>query len=238
MSLQVINRNIPNLLKRFGQTIKHYPSRICSCVAENNGMPKLNHTCMYGFYFDEPETVIGIRTQVSYKYLNQPHGRIYNGGATFTIPKFNLQGVEQKAWTKIAHGDILVLDNKTRRDTDILIRGVRDYLFAFDVIEVLSISRNNVKYTAGTDYTVTEGSSVAAGKLTTINWQTGKGPENGDTFTVEFTCKQQFKIWEDGGQDRGTDEDELPKKVVAVLRRFVNPEPQEINTIEPFGKIY
>lgn len=271
--LSVIDPNIKKSIVRFGQTIKHYPSRLCSCLGENNGSPILNHGCNIGYYYLDPEIIKGIRTQVSFKYLNQPHGRIYNGGAIFTIPKFNIDDVEQKAWKIIAHGDILVLDNKTRRNTDILTRKVRDYLFAFDVTEVVSIYRNETKYVQGVDFHISEniidvegdqgdeqdmeteegsgnvGSTAYegleydstknwAGKTTSVTWLPGKGPADGETYVVEFICKQQFKVWADGGMDRGTDNEELPKKLVTVLRRFVNYEQSLIDEIEFKQKVF
>jgi hypothetical protein len=238
MGLSVIDPNIKLSLQTFGQTIIHYPSRICSCVGENNGVPRLDHTCIQGFYFDTPETIIGIRTAVSYKLLNTSFGRALNGGATFTIPRLNLSNVEQQCWKKIARGDILALENKTRRDTDILIRGTRDVLYAFNVSEILSIYRNNTKYELTEDYTLSETTTSAAAKLMQINWVTDKGPATGETYSVEFTCKQQYKVWDDGGQDRGTDVDQLPKKVIAVLRRFINPAPIPLTNIEIDTDIY
>lgn len=271
--LNVIDPNIKNSLIRFGQTISYYPSRICNCIAENQGAPKKNHTCNIGYYFMQPETIIGIRTQMSFKYLNQPHGRIYNGGAIFTIPKLNLENVEQRAWKTIAHGDILVLDNKFRRDTDILTRGSRDFLFAFDVTEILSIYKDETKYEQGIDFIFSENiidvegdqgdeqdmeteestgefdddtyegleydtTKNWAGKTTTITWLPDKGPEQGESYSVEFICKQQFKVWEDGGMDRGTNDEELPKKLLTVLRRFVNYEQNIIDEIEFQQKVF
>jgi hypothetical protein len=256
--LSIIDKNITRSIKKFGQTVKWYPSRLCSCVGKD-GVPQLNHTCNMGFYYDDPEVIKAIRTQVSYKYLNTPYGRIYNGGATFTIPKF-VNVTEQNAWYKIAHGDVLVLDNKTRRETDVLYRGVRDYLYAFDVTEILSVYSNNIKYIEGIDFNVYtnpmefednepmqfeddilmefENSGIGAKNLLHIDWLPGKGPEEREYYSVEFVSKQQYKVWEDGGQDRGTDDDELPKKVVCVMRRFVNPEYQPLDNVDIKQEVY
>jgi len=234
--LKIIDENIVRSLRRFGQTVKHYPGTLCSCIGENNGVPLLNHTCNQGYYYGAPETIVAIRTAISYKYLNTPQGVIYDGGATFTIPRLNLSGVEQRAYSTIIHGDILVCENKTRRDTDILKRGVRDFIYAFDVTEVLGIYKNSAKY-ASSNYTITEAISIA-GKLMTIVWNTGKGPEVGESYTVEFICAQQFKVWEDAGSDRGTDENRLPKKMLTVLRRFVSPVENNLDTVETQQELY
>ena len=261
--LRVIDENIVRSLRRFGQTVKHYPGTLCSCIGENNGVPLLNHTCNQGYYYGAPETIIAIRTAISYKYLNSPQGVIYDGGATFTIPRLNLSGAVQNAYSIITHGDILVCDNKTRRDTDILKRGVRDFIYAFDVTEILGIYLNGVKY-AATDYIVIEdvyktvvdnnelpiadengtptgevrAKADIAGKLMTVHWEPGKGPADGASYTVEFICNQQFKVWDDAGSDRGTDENRLPKKMLTVLRRFVTPVENNLDTVETNQELY
>ena len=223
MSLRIIDPNIRKLLQRFGQTYKYYPARLCYCVEDNNGNYLPNHTCNHGFYFGTAQTITVIKTQFNEKFLNSPQGVIFNGGAQFTIPKFNLAEVEQPVWKTIAHGDVLASLTKIRRDTDILLRGVRDKIYAFDVKEVLTVSRGVTIYTASTDYTVSE-QTFDAGKLTVINWITGRGPATGETYAVEFTCLHQFKVWDEAAMDRGTDIDDLPRKIKCVLRRFINPE--------------
>lgn len=223
MSLRVIDSSVRKLLQRFGQTCKYYPARLCSCVEENNGNYLPNHTCNHGFYFGSAQTISVIKTQFSEKLLNSPQGVIFQGGAQFTIPKHNLAGVEQPAWKTIAHGDVLASLTKTRRDTDILLRGIRDKIYAFDVKEVLTVSRGAVVYTPTIDYTVSE-QTFDAGKLTVINWVAGRGPAQGETYSVEFIALHQFKVWDEAAMDRGTDTDDLPRRIKCVLRRFLNPE--------------
>ncbi|MDQ7818667.1 MAG: hypothetical protein RDU14_16700 [Melioribacteraceae bacterium] len=228
MGLRVIDNSIRGSLQRFGQTYKYYPARLCSCVEENNGNFLPDHTCNHGFYFGTAQTIIVIKTQFNEKFLNSQQGVIFNGGAQFTIPKLNLAGVEQPAWKTIAHGDVLASLTKIRRDTDILLRGTRDKIYAFDVKEVLTVSRGATIYTPITDYTVSE-QTFDAGKLTVINWVTDAqqvvhGPATGEAYAVEFTCLHQFKVWDEAAMDRGTDTDDLPRKIKCVLRRFTNPE--------------
>ncbi len=263
MGLYIIDANIARSMRRFGQTIKYYPGRLCACVGENNGVPLPNHTCNQGWYYDTVQIIEGIRTAINYKILASPQGRIYNGGATFTIPKFDLGGNLQSAHSTIAHGDVLVLDNKTRRDTDVLQRGIRDFIYAFDVTQILSVyDSNNNKYVEGTDFVWDNypakfgeakfGQAVmgtdlirpnldlnsVVGGLSTITWLDGKGPADQTYYTVEFICKQQYRVWDDGGQDRGTDDDELPKKVLCVLRRYVNPTENPADNVDVNQAIY
>lgn len=228
MGLRVIDSRIRNLLSRFGQTYKYYPARLCNCVEDNNGSFLPNHTCNHGFYFGSPETISVIKTQFNEKFLNSQQGVIFQGGAQFTVPKFDLGGVEQRAWTTLAHGDVLASLTKIRRNTDILRRGVRDKIYAFDVKDILTVSQGTTIYVSGVDYEASE-QTFDAGKLTVISWLLDEhsnqlGPANSETYAVEFTCLHQFKVWDEAAMDRGTDTDELPRKIKCVLRRFTNPE--------------
>lgn len=217
MSLKITDPNITLLMDTYGMPLKYYSGRLCSCVTENGGIPKIGCGCNLGFWYGASEDVYGIRTSIDYKYLNTPQGRIYDGGAKFTIPKF-YNDVEQLAFKKLAHGDVVVVTGKSRRDTDILTRGTRDYLFAFDVKEILTVSQQNKIYVQGQDFSLT-------GRA--INWLSGEGaeaPADGTTYAVEFICEQQYKVWDAGAKERGTDAEELPKAVLCVLRRFVEQE--------------
>lgn len=239
MALTIIDKNISRSILKFGQTAKYYQSRICSCIADNDGSFSPDHSCNQGFFYAAPETVQLIRTQISTKYLNQPNGHIFIGGAHFTFPKF-YNGVEQKIWENIARGDVIVLENKIRRDSDILKKGVRDTLHAFDITEILSIYSGNTQYIEGTDFELVENedSSIFTGNTGTINWLGANEPEINEHYTVEFKCNAQYRIWDDGAGDRGTDDEDLPKKVVAVTRKFVNPDTNVIDNIEVSNEVW
>ena len=228
MPLKTIDKDIRKLMKRFGTSASWYPSRLCSCVGRNNGSFELGHTCNQGFYYATPVTVQLIRTQISQRTLNSPQGRIFNGGATFTIPK-NVNGIEQRIWEEIAHGDIIVIPNKSRRDTDILLRGVRDKLQAFDVSKILNVYKDETQYLEGTDFNVSGNDIV---------WVDTKGPGDGENYSVEFLCSHQYRIWEDAATSRGTSEDDLPKRVQSILRRYVNPATNVMDTYNFEQEIY
>jgi hypothetical protein len=66
----------------------------------------------------------------------------------------------------------------------------------------------------------------------------GHGPADGESYTVEFTCKQQYRIWADDGTDRGNDTEDLPKRIVCPLRRFVSFEENPIDSAIFTEKIY
>jgi hypothetical protein len=101
---------------------------------------------------------------------------------------------------------------------------VRDKLFAFDISEIISVSQKNKLYRLGIDFNF-DG--------TTLLWNNEDEPEQGSYYTVEFNCKQQFKVWEVGAKDRGTQDDEIPKVVLCTLRRYIEQETQ--NPLDNFN---
>jgi len=214
----VTDDNFGMSVEHYRQTFKYYAGRLCTCIGENNGQPDPKCGCDLGYWYDEPETIYGIRQDMKMRYTNTPSGVIYNGDCKITIPQY-YDNKLQNAYKLITKGDVIVLENKYRRDADILRRNVRDKILAFDVQEVLSVSYKNFKYQKDLDYTVED---------RTIIWLGRNEPE--DHYSVEFICAQQYKIWDNGAKDRGTDENQLPRLVIGVLRRYVNQE--EINTID------
>lgn len=234
--LEVIDQNFSLLMGRTQQTMKYYPGSACACLKENDGSFDPSCGCMQGYWYSSPETIVVMRQQVSTKILNTPNGIIYNGGAQITLPKV-YDGTTQNAHKTIGRGDILVAENKTKREVDILKKGTRDFLFAFDVDEILKVSRKGVVYVPTTDYTITTDQSTPI-KLTTISWVAGHGPEEDEYYTVDFMSKQQFKVWEDAGNDRGTDVDVLPRKLMCVIRKYVETKVNEIDSIDLQQKVF
>jgi|GEM_PF-1895971 len=228
--MDVIDPNSSELIDTYRQTLIYYPGRLCSCLRENSGVPRPDHICNQGFFYGTPETIVGKRRSVSQKYLIGPNGRLFDGGATFSIPKYSPEGIEQKAYSTLAHGDIIVVPNKTRRDTDILRRSIRDYIYAFDIVKIISIYAGNIQFLQGMDFTFSE-AITETGNITTINWADNKGPAEEEYYAVEFISKQQYKVWEDDGNDRGTDYEELPKRIVSVIRRYIDPEKSTLDKI-------
>ncbi len=246
-------------MRRFEQEAKYYQSRLCSCVAENNGSYDVADDCVQGFRYFAPVPAHLIRTTMKNNILNTPGGRIINIDALLIIPKFH-KGIEQGVWTTVTHGDVISFSNKSRRETDILVRGTRDYIHAFDVDKILSVYSKTKKFIEGVDFETStraldfeddmnilfeDGNSLmldetrlVPGETMTINWMDGKGPDEEETYTVEFMCREQYRIWDDGGGNRGTTVDDLPKKMKAVIRRFVNPEKTVIDAISVEEKIF
>jgi hypothetical protein len=209
--LEVLDGDIELLMDTYKVKLSYYAGRLCSCVGENNGMPKPECGCMQGFWYNNPVTAYGIRSNVDISDLSTTQGLITNVKAKFTIPKY-YEEIEQSVYEILAHGDVLVVDNKYRRDTDVLRKGVRDTLFAFDVTEIVSVSQLSVGYQLGVDFSL-EG--------TTINWIGTNAPANNSYYSVEFKCKEQFRVWDVGAKDRGTQDAELPRLVLCELRRYI-----------------
>lgn len=234
--LEVIDRDYTILMQKMGQTLKYYSASACICIKENDGSFDPNCGCIQGYWYSTPESVHGIRQQVSTKILNTPNGIIYNGGAQITLPKFYL-GIEQKAHKTLGRGDIFVAENKKKRETDILKRGTRDFLFAFDVDEVIKISRKGTVYVLTTDYTITKDQSTPI-ELTNIVWVGGRGPATDEYYTVDFISRQQFKVWEDAGNDRGTDDDILPRKVMCMIRKYIETKTNNVDNLDLQQQIF
>lgn len=206
----ITDENFSQLIERYKQTLKYYPGRLCSCIGENNGIPKIDCGCTLGYWYDRDETIIGIRKDISYKYTNSPQGVIFDGGAQFIIPK-KYKGIEQKAYQMLNKGDIISVIGKYRRDRDILRKGIRDKLYAFDVVDIISVSQKNIVYIKDQDFRLENNE---------IKWIGNNYPPEESYYTVEFTCNQQYIIWENGVRDRGTDTKELPRSVITVLRHY------------------
>ena len=220
MPLKITDENITLLMDTYGMRLLYYAGRLCSCVAENGGQPRANCGCDLGYWYEEtPEEFYGIKTNYSYKFINTPQGRIFDGGARFTIPKF-YNGKEQIVYSKITHGDIIVIPSKVRRETEILRKGVRDKLYSFDVKKIWVISQEGKVYKPNVDYTL-NGREIA--------WF-GDMPNDGEYYTVEYSCSQQFKVWDIGANSRGGDEENLPIVLNTVIRRFT--ENKEENSID------
>jgi len=265
MAVSIIDNNVLKLIDKYGVVLRYRMGTLCSCVGENNGVHKLGCGCNLGYRYSEPETISGIRTNVKHRYSNTPQGIIFNGDAQFTIPKRISTGEEQKAYKTLAHGDIISVVGKYKRDTDILRRDIKDKLSAFDVTEILKVSKKDKVYIPDVDYIVvgynlpylvndlnnrlilTEKNEPillsevlkTIDRETKILWlQDGEHPEPDEYFTVEFTCEQQYKVWEDGTKDRGTSADEMPRKIIAVIRRYVNPDSNPMDNVNFTENIY
>ena len=152
--------DIDDMLDEFGVDCIYYQA--WQTPEQRRGEQTLDSNAVHGYRYRAPVNVRLIRTAVSNYIVNSPEGKVYKGGARFTLPPtrtINGTVVEQDIWDRVFIGDIVVVKEKPIRDYDILTKGSRDYIFAFDVTKLLSISyvradKTPVFYEYGTDFTL------------------------------------------------------------------------------------
>jgi len=213
---------IRTLLKKFGNSkgennCKIYFSRLCTCVAGNNGVydPQCKE-CIYGFIYAEPIEELVIRTAMRIDRQNEKMSNLYEGGARITIPKYGIDRHEVIAYSKITQGDIITMTGDNRRDRDICELGTKDYLIAFDVKKVLSVSEKRKEFVLHTDYEVNY-----SPMQTEIKWLEGERPSK--FYSVEFISEINYLVWSDQAKPRGGSDDTVPKMVFCRLRPGYDP---------------
>ena len=212
---QLTDEKLQRLVDKFGVTVDWYPSRLCSCIAENNGVRNPNCPCIGGYYYDESTRYMLLRNRIRYNTLTQEYGVLLQGGAAFTIPRYEIiDGAKRELaiFKRIARGDVLVVPKYNHRDTDFLTRGVRDSVWAFDIEDIQAISQENVVFKEGIDYSFVD---------VDIIWHSsGNVPRQETIYAVEFTASQQFIVWDDSGSYRGTDAQQLARNILTRMRPY------------------
>ena len=233
---------------KFGCDIKYYQATLCNCIASNNGHPSPTCDCYFGYrYGIAPIEGKLQRTQVNLKGMPEQMAMMLQGGCQITVPKQTktlVNGNSVYTDCDIFHlaniGDVFVIKNRHRRDRDILQKGVRDYLHAFDVQEIYSITNGTITYIEGTDFEFVKKDAywsipvndaeddmdLIKNKLFfggEIIWLSGgSAPATNEHYTVEFKSEYQYIIWDDLSKDRGGDDDDLPKRFTCRLRQYIN----------------
>ena len=203
-----------DMMREFGVQCLYFEARIAP--DQRYGQTKLESDAIHGFRYNDPVEERLMRTSISQRIILSEHGRCYEGGARFTIPPVKLvDGTYQAVpiYERVFLGDVIVIKNKSMRDFDILKKGFRDQLFAFDVKKILNISAIDAEgiehnYAYGTDYTLT----INGVEATIIEGNTPIGEGGfgvvlfGGTGEVELVTAQNDKIantilivWKDGG---------------------------------------
>ena len=196
-----------------------YFAKLCSCIAEKNGSfdPECPY-CTFGYIYDtEPTEELVLRTSMNLKFMTDRQIHIYQGGARITIPKYNLAGELITAYSRITQGDVIAIKGDVRRDRDICELERKDYLLAFDVEEVLSVSEKQKEFKKDIDYTVS-----LDRKKTTIEWLDKDKPSS--FYTVEFTSLVNYLVWDDMAKNRGGMDSDLPKMIMCRLRPYMDSE--------------
>ncbi len=221
--LKITDPNFTDVMTLYGLDVWYYHAKLCSCVGENNGVPDSSDNCEMGYRYNPREQIRLTRTGTDKKTLNMPAGQIPDGAIVLSLPKYWKKKL-QNAWITAAHGDVFSLIGKSQISTDILRYGVRDKVFAFDIQEILSVTVKNTTFIQGTDYILQD---------RTITWtEDGNKPDDGAAYCVEFLCNRQYIIYDKDAFDRGGEGDDLPRKINAVIRQYVNPDSNPIDAVD------
>lgn len=114
----------------------------------------------------------------------------------------------------LAIGDVFVLKSRLFRDSAICQKAVNDVIKAFDIDNVVMVSKRDIIYRRGIDYDISGN---------TITWlEDGNAPDDGEFYTVEYSLPMQYVVYNDMGSDRGGDNDQPAKKVMAAFRNYIN----------------
>jgi len=135
------NTDVLDMIDEFGVNCLYFQARIAPDT--RYGITKLESDAVHGFRYDAAESVRLIRTSISQRIALSDHGRTYQGGATFTVPPVAFVGgvlVTPKIYERVFLGDVIVVQGKAMRDWDVLKKGYRDQLYAFDVKAILSVN--------------------------------------------------------------------------------------------------
>ena len=160
MGIIWLNSDTEDMMREFGVLCYYFESRIAP--DQRYGQTLLSSDAIHGFRYNDPVEELLIRTSISQRIILSEHGRCYEGGARFTIPPTKLaEGayVSVPMHERVFLGDVVVVKTKSMRDFDVLKKGFRDQLFAFDVKKILNIASVDGEgkehvYSYGTDYTL------------------------------------------------------------------------------------
>lgn len=212
--------NVMNkLLRQFGDkkgtpNASFYFSRLCSCVGKTGRADPTCTACILGFIYDAvPTEELIIRTNMNLRMLSDRLITILQGGCNVTIPKKRLDGSDCVAYKKTSRGDVIVMKDDIKRDRDICELGVKDFLYAFDVKEILSVSEKNKNFVLNVDYEIQYTRSK-----TQIIWLNNDKPEQ--YYSVEFTSASNYLVWDDSAKIRGPQDDLMPKRIVCRVRPY------------------
>jgi hypothetical protein len=155
------NSDINRMFRTFGIQCLYFESRVAP--DQRFGQTRLESDAIHGFRYNDMVEERLMRTSISQRIVLSEHGRHYQGGARFTIPPVKLVNnlyVSVPMYERAFLGDVIVVKSQAIRDFDILKKGYRDQLFAFDVKKILNVSSIDTEgkehtYSYGDDYTIT-----------------------------------------------------------------------------------
>jgi hypothetical protein len=156
-----------SFFRDFSVECLYYEARLSSQMRQ--GLTALGADAIFGYKYADPVKVNLLRTSVNWEIVYTPDGRIYEGGARFSIPPYELVNNQKKKleiFDRIFMGDIVVVLSKPIRDFDLPRKGYRDTLFAFDVKKIIgitsvSVEGKEIRYEYGKDYNLMVNGALA-----------------------------------------------------------------------------
>jgi hypothetical protein len=167
------NIDVNDMMREFGIQCLYFESRLAP--DKRFGQTKLESDAIHGFRYNSSVEERLMRTSISQRIILSEYGRIYDGGARFTIPPVKLVDglyIPVPMHERAFSGDVIAIKTKVIRDFDVLKKGYRDQLFAFDVKTILSVASidadgNEHIHLYGRDYTLqVDGTTLTATKRT------------------------------------------------------------------------
>lgn len=228
---EINERRFQKVMDKFMVKVLWYPSILCSCISNNNGVRNPRCACINGYFYQEPIEVEIVRTQPKNRNVFHHSGVFVQGEAKFSIPKYKYKnGIREELaiCNQISRGDVLVISAYSHTDIDVLMKDVRDEIWTFNIEAVLVISQTtmdaagvstNRVFQEGIDYSYVENRII---------WHTtGNKPEPETPYTVKFQSKQQYIVREDVGMQRGVEDQQLGRVLTCPIR------PYGMNAVNP-----
>lgn len=238
MGIVIPLKAVNKLFKKHGNgsgepNVRIYFARQCSCIANNGGRydPSCKD-CIYGFIYEDKATDdLMIRTSMSLKFMTNEQAAIFTGGCYLTVRKVDFDGKEVPAYSRLTDGDVIVVKNDFKRSREICELNIKDYLFAFNVKQVLSVSQKKKVFKENIDYKV-----IYKEDKTAIEWIGEKPGNNGQNvrqyYSVEYLAEINYMVWNDQLKTRGALDSNLPKKIACVLRPYFE---EDFNSLVEFN---
>jgi len=213
-----------------GDLVHYYEASRCSCVGQD-GQPQLDCDCENGFrYPAEPYKTIVSFSSLQVTETQGKNGLVTQGEAGVYITRSNYRMdwehlpyrdrfSDNPLYNRIHLGDILVVPGKLRRQHDVLQKGSRDTLNAFEVQHIERIMSSTTEYQQDVDYVL----GPTDPEQRTIEWLGNDEPSTGDCYTVEFVAPLTFIVYNDVPNNIGGIGEEIPKMVRMKIRQWDDP---------------
>jgi hypothetical protein len=228
------NADVEDLLDEFGVNILYYKAKKCTCIIENSGRWDPKDNCYFGWRFEEPIKLEVVRTNYKMDISNINLGEIFHGGCHFTVFKKYTDNTPNPMWRSLSQGDVIVNLDDVARKVDQLDIGKRNFLYAFNIVQVLSVYYKGKTYVEGKDYNVKK--EEGTNPKTIIEWiDEGEKPDK--YYSVEFEYNVNYWLFNEMPKQRGAGDDSLPKSVTCIIRPYGETETKNllkyVNYAEP-----